>query len=112
MNGPGGVTVYNSIALTHPALIVFQVVEQAAMMAAADKVCIIGHAAYFKSLVGIKMTACQVRRPPQRGLSSNTMALITSCCVAMRISEHHVALITSGCARQLLWKDCLDDLKS
>ena len=28
------------------------------------------------------------------------MALITSDCVAMRIPEHHVALTTSGCARQ------------
>ena len=36
--------------------------------------------------------------PPrtQRGLYSNTMALITSGCAAMRLSAHQMALITSG----------------
>ena len=36
--------------------------------------------------------------PPQHGLSSNKMALITSYCDAMRTHEHQMALITSECA--------------
>ena len=36
--------------------------------------------------------------PSQHGLSSHTMALITSDCDAMRLREHQLALITSGCA--------------
>ena len=37
---------------------------------------------------------------PQHGLSSNTMALITSDCGAMRLHAHQMALIASGCVRQ------------
>ena len=37
---------------------------------------------------------------PQHGLSSNTMALITSDCGAMRLPAHQMALIASGCVRQ------------
>ena len=36
--------------------------------------------------------------PPQHGLSSNKMALITSDCDAMRAPEHQTALITPECA--------------
>ena len=36
----------------------------------------------------------------RHGPSSNTMALITSDCVAKRLPEHQMALITSGCAAQ------------
>ena len=39
-------------------------------------------------------------RAPQHGLSSNTMALITSDYDAMRLPEHQMALIASGCVRQ------------
>ena len=35
-----------------------------------------------------------VTPPPQHGLSSNMMALITSYCDAMRAHEHQMALIT------------------
>ena len=38
--------------------------------------------------------------PPQHGLSSNTMALITSDCGAMRLPEHQIAIIASGCVLQ------------
>ena len=37
---------------------------------------------------------------PQHRLSSNTMAQITSDCGAMRLPEHQMALIASGCVRQ------------
>ena len=35
--------------------------------------------------------------PPQHGLYSNQMALITSDCDAMRFHDHQMALITSDC---------------
>eukprot|EP01051_Picozoa_sp_SAG22_P009156 SAG22_NODE_743_length_7504_cov_4.816745_6_plen_75_part_00 len=35
-------------------------VEQTSMLNASSTVAIIGHAAYFKSLVNIKMTSCQL----------------------------------------------------
>ena len=38
-------------------------------------------------------------RTPRQGLFSNTMALITSDCVAMRLPEHQMALITSVVVR-------------
>ena len=34
--------------------------------------------------------------PPQHGLSSNTMARITSDCCALRLPEHQMAVITAG----------------
>ena len=39
----------------------------------------------------------QVWGPPQHGLYSNQMALITSDCDAMRFHDHQMALITSDC---------------
>ena len=36
--------------------------------------------------------------PPQHGLSSKKMALITSYCDEMRAHGHQMALITSECA--------------
>ena len=43
----------------------------------------------------------QVLIPPQHGLSSSTVAVITSDCGATRLPAHQMALIASGCARQV-----------
>ena len=45
---------------------------------------------------------------PQNGLSSNMMALITSDCGAMRLPEHQMALIASGCVRQVRRRELSD----
>ena len=77
--GPGGVTVFNSIALIHPGC---------------NQV-----AGGQDGPAGVaRLHTAAVRGPPPHGLSSNTMALITSDCDAMRSAPHQMARITSDCA--------------
>ena len=66
----------------------------------------VGYVLVIASLAFIRRSSTQhsyaafVVRPPQHGLSSNKMALITSYCDAMRNHEHQMALITSECVPQ------------